>query len=81
MLQINLIPGQTVVVKCPVENISRKLLYWSKGSKLVRFSGRKRAKMGGGLYIRRASPEHDDAGVYTCIAGSQKATVTVNFIE
>lgn len=75
---MNLLPGQTVVVKCPVKHYSKKLIYWSKGYKLVPFMGRVRSTPGG-LYIGRADPSAD-AGVYTCIAGELTAPIAVQFI-
>lgn len=77
--QVNLLPRQTVVVRCPVKRFSKKLLYWSRGYRLVPFMGRVRST-NVGLRIDQATPS-TDAGVYKCIAGDQTASVTIQFIE
>uniref|UniRef100_A0A0B6ZN70 PLAC domain-containing protein n=1 Tax=Arion vulgaris TaxID=1028688 RepID=A0A0B6ZN70_9EUPU len=77
--QVNLLPGQTIVVKCPVKHYSKKLIYWSKGYRLVPFMGRVKSTVGG-LHISRGDPK-TDAGTYTCTAGELTASIVVTFIE
>ncbi|CAG5125740.1 unnamed protein product [Candidula unifasciata] len=76
--QVHLLPGQTIVVKCPVKHYSKQLIYWSTDYRLVPFMGRVRSTPGG-LYISKGDPS-TDAGVYTCIAGNLTASITVLFI-
>ena len=73
-----LLPGQSLTIRCLVKNFHRKLIFWSKGFKLIPMAGRVRTTFSGNLKIQKANPS-SDAGTYTCMAGSESADVTINF--
>ncbi|KAH9520240.1 ADAMTS-like protein 1 [Bulinus truncatus] len=77
--QVKLLPGQTLVVKCPVKNYSKKLINWSKGYRLIPLIGRVKSTFGG-LNIVNSDP-NTDAGVYTCTAGDKSSNIQVSFIN
>ncbi|RUS78069.1 hypothetical protein EGW08_014181, partial [Elysia chlorotica] len=71
--QLNLLPGQNVVIRCPVRHSSaEELIYWTKDRKLLSLYDH--------LTIRRASLARD-AGTYTCTAQHDSANITINFIK
>ncbi|ESP05262.1 hypothetical protein LOTGIDRAFT_152088 [Lottia gigantea] len=77
--KVVLLPGQSTVIKCPVKHFQRKLIFWSKGYKLIpMMAGRIHTTFSGNLKLRKTKPEID-AGVYTCSAGLQSASVTIVF--
>ncbi|XP_067666454.1 protein madd-4-like isoform X1 [Haliotis asinina] len=73
-----LLPGQSVTVRCPVKNYHRRLLFWSKGFKLIPMAGRVRTTFMGNLKIKKANPS-TDSGTYTCMAGLESADIIIEF--
>ncbi|XP_059175461.1 ADAMTS-like protein 1 [Physella acuta] len=80
--EVNILSGQTLVIKCPVQHFSKDLVTWSKGHKLVTLMKQSQGPhvVGTKLRIDRANPKRD-YGVYTCTAGTVSSTVTVRFIK
>ncbi|KAK6179994.1 hypothetical protein SNE40_012222 [Patella caerulea] len=76
--EVVLLPGQSVIIKCPVKNYQRKLIFWSKGYKLIPMAGRVQTTFSGNLRIRKTEPAID-TGSYTCIAGMQSADIEIKF--
>jgi hypothetical protein len=74
-----LIPGSTVNIHCPVaRGFARQKIVWLRpGDIPVAKNGRIKVSGAGSMRIRKSRPA--DAGIYTCIAGQDMASVEINF--
>ncbi|CAL1531720.1 unnamed protein product [Lymnaea stagnalis] len=76
---VKLLPGQNVVVKCPVKNHTKKTVKWSKDYRLVKLMGRVKSDFGQ-LHITNADP-NQDRGIYTCQAKDKNASINIQFLR
>ncbi|XP_035828509.1 ADAMTS-like protein 1 [Aplysia californica] len=72
------LPGTSIIMRCPVRGMSKRRLEWLKNDRPVRKGRRVTISNRGNLRIRRSRPDKD-TGVYTCIADTKKASVTIVF--
>lgn len=75
-----LLRRQPVKISCPVKNFNKQLLMWSRNNRFISMARTERVyvSQNGALKIKRTDPDLD-AGIYTCIAGSERADVVLNF--
>ncbi|XP_062588178.1 ADAMTS-like protein 1 [Saccostrea cucullata] len=75
-----LLPKQPVKITCIVKNMDRRLIFWTKDDRLIPVSPYKRVHVlpNGVLKIKRTDP-NIDAGVFTCMAGIEKASIYISF--
>ncbi|XP_074649616.1 protein madd-4-like [Tubulanus polymorphus] len=75
--KMTVIPGTSLVIRCPVKYYRRKKVYWLKNGKRLALKGRVRQTRKGVLKILRSRPR--DTGKYTCVAGKTTANTTLTF--
>lgn len=77
-----LLPRQAVKIRCPVENFSKSLIFWTKNNRLISTSiyNRIYVTSKGALKIKRTDPSMDK-GVYTCMAGTESGSVDIDFLS
>ncbi|KAJ8303939.1 hypothetical protein KUTeg_017522 [Tegillarca granosa] len=77
-----LLRRQPVKISCPVRNFNKQLLMWSKNNRFISMARTERVyvSQNGALKIKRTDPDLD-AGIYTCIAGSERADVAMRKIK
>ncbi|XP_064608377.1 ADAMTS-like protein 3 isoform X2 [Liolophura sinensis] len=73
-----ILPGATVVVKCPVRRFNRNLILWYRQGRVVQSKGRVKALKNGALRIRRAKL-YSDSGKYMCVASGVNASIEIQF--
>ena len=75
-----LLPKQPVKIRCVVKNLDNRLIFWTKDDRLIPVSTYRRVHVTqkGVLKIKRTDPNIDE-GVFTCMAGIEKASIIVTF--
>lgn len=74
-----MIPGLTINVHCPVvKGFSRQKIVWRRPDDvIITARGRVKVSSPGSIRIRKSRPA--DAGLYTCVAGQDSASVELAF--
>lgn len=73
-----ILPGTTVLIKCPTRGIQLQDIRWFKNGTTIRYSKRVKLTRKRFLKIRNAVPEKD-SGIYSCKAGSLQSNTPVSF--
>lgn len=75
-----LLAKQPVKIKCIVKNMDSRLIFWTKDDRLIPVTPYKRIHVSpnGVLKIKRTDP-NIDKGVFTCMAGIEKASTYITF--
>lgn len=77
-MEAAILPGTTVIARCPTKGISHRDIYWQKDGGPLKVSKRVTASTRGNLRIRRTRPRKD-IGTYTCNAGGLTENITLFF--
>ncbi|KAL5004959.1 hypothetical protein ScPMuIL_018415 [Solemya velum] len=77
-MEAAILPGTTVVARCPTRGISHRDIFWRKDGGPLKVSKRVTASKRGNLRIRRTRPRKD-TGTYTCNAGGLTENITIFF--
>ncbi|CAG5116554.1 unnamed protein product, partial [Candidula unifasciata] len=75
-----ILPGTSVIIKCPVTGMNRKKVEWLKDERPIRQGHRVTVSTRGNLRIRRSRPDKD-TGTYTCIAEHKRASLQIAFSD
>ncbi|XP_071086496.1 protein madd-4-like isoform X1 [Haliotis cracherodii] len=73
-----ILPGTSVIAKCPVKGFNKRKLEWYRNGRRIRNGRRVNVSKKGNLRIRKGRPERD-AGVYTCRANHAISNLTIVF--
>lgn len=73
-----ILPGTTILIKCPTRGIQLQDINWFKNGTTIRYSKRVKLTRKRFLKIRNAIPE-EDTGLYSCKAGSLQSSTPVSF--
>ncbi|XP_071506076.1 ADAMTS-like protein 3 [Diadema antillarum] len=77
-----ILPHTTITVKCPVINYNRNRMTWERGNTPIRdgSDGDPRMRVISRGILRIKNVEATDAGVYACVAGDQRETLTLHVL-
>lgn len=77
-MEAAVLPGTTIIVKCPTRGIDKKSIVWLKEGGPLNINNKVRVSPKGTLRIKKSMPGRD-TGVYSCKSGTRQASISITF--